>query len=421
MGASTAPEKQQRLLPTTRPQVAGYRFMRRRVEHGLVFGDIRMIHDPLGTRRRAMLFGVAAVAIIAAVMGLLAWLRPNADPGDAPILRSGDANLYVRVGETLHPVTNLTSARLIAGEPADPVRIGEANLAQRPRGVPVGLVTAPSHFAPADSADTSWSVCHSGDSVTVAAGEPARALAADRAVFTRAGGAEWLVTHEGRALLPPSDEPAGRVVRRGLGLDADTPVWEPPVEVLNALREMPQVALPSPLPEVVDTGEGVWLRTADRGVQEITPVQRDILADAGALVRRIERGELANYPDASPPIDVHLPTVAPAWVDPSNEAVCVNDSRGAASEPPPPTTGTTELSGGAVATHFAGLADGAVAVDTGHGYHIVSTHGLRHHVPDSGTLEVIGAQHMDTVAWEILSLLPEGDVIEREAALTATY
>ena len=34
-----------KLLPTTKTQVSGHRFMRRRVEHGIVFGDVRMIHD----------------------------------------------------------------------------------------------------------------------------------------------------------------------------------------------------------------------------------------------------------------------------------------------------------------------------------------------------------------------------------------
>ena len=56
-----------RLLPTTRAQVSGHRFMRRRVEHGLIFGDIRMIHDPLASRQRATIFSVVAVLLIAAV------------------------------------------------------------------------------------------------------------------------------------------------------------------------------------------------------------------------------------------------------------------------------------------------------------------------------------------------------------------
>ena len=148
-----------RLLPTTRSQVSGHRFMRRRVEHGLIYGDIRMIHDPLAARRRSAIFGMVAVALIAAGSGLFAWLRPNQDPGAAAILRANDGAMYVRVGEVVHPVTNLTSARLIAGSAEEPQRVGEERLTEMPRGVPLGIATAPAMFAPGDAVDAAWSAC----------------------------------------------------------------------------------------------------------------------------------------------------------------------------------------------------------------------------------------------------------------------
>ena len=46
---------------------------------------------------------------------------------------------------------------------------------------------------------------------------------------------------------------------------------------------------------------------------------------------------------------------------------------------------------------------------------------MRNPVPDEHTLEVIGAKRIEPVRWEILSLLPEGEPLERERALTATY
>ena len=71
------------LLPTTRAQVSGHRFLRRRVEHGLVLGDIRMIHDPLATRSRALLFGL--VEVQASVFNLtdLAYLDDVPRPDNA--------------------------------------------------------------------------------------------------------------------------------------------------------------------------------------------------------------------------------------------------------------------------------------------------------------------------------------------------
>ncbi|WP_288832342.1 type VII secretion protein EccB [uncultured Corynebacterium sp.] len=415
-----------RLLPTTRPQVSGHRFMRRRVEHGLLFGDIRMIHDPLAARRRALLFGAVAVALLMAGAALFAWLRPNPDPGDAAILRDPADNLYVRVDGTAHPVANLTSARLVAGAAEEPVRAGEEHLAGMPRGVPVGIANAPSLFAAADSADLAWSVCTTGagtpSSVTVSAVEPGQAprlLGSDRAVLAAADGGEWLVTESGRTRLPAPDSPAGRVVRRALGVDASTPRWQPPAPVLGALREHPPVQLPDPLPEVLRTEAGAWAIAPGGGVQSLSPTQADILGAAGAVLRDVPRDALAAYPDASPPIDLRLPGAAPDWVDPAEEGVCVGEDRGGATAAPE--QGAVRLSGGAAATHFAGLRDGAVAVDTGHGFHVVSIHGQRHEVESGATLEVIGAEHTEHVPWEILRLLPGGELLSREAALTAVY
>ncbi|WP_301206516.1 type VII secretion protein EccB, partial [Corynebacterium stationis] len=65
-----------KILPTTKAQVSGHKFLVRRMQHALVLGDISMIHDPLASRRRALIFGMVAVVLIALGSGLLAWLRP---------------------------------------------------------------------------------------------------------------------------------------------------------------------------------------------------------------------------------------------------------------------------------------------------------------------------------------------------------
>lgn len=415
-----------RLLPTTKTQVSGHRFMRRRVEHGLIFGDVRMIHDPLGSRRRALIFGLVAVALISGVMGLFAWMRPNPDPGDAPILRATDGNLYVRVDEAVHPVTNLTSARLIAGAPADPVRVGDEYLAAMERGVPVGIVTAPSMFAPGDGSDATditdvWSACTTGDAVVVRAGLAPAPLRETDAVLAVGDGREWVVTAAGRTLLPPPTTPEGRLLRRSLDIDAATPRWEPPAEVLDALRELPPYALPAPLPKVLRTEAGAWL-LADGGVQPITPLQERVLLDASAAAADVPRASLAQYPDADPPLELRLPTTAPDWIDPLEAAICAGpDGGGGATDAEEALAGAIALSGTSVATHFAGLTAGSVAVDSGHGYHVLAGNGLRHDAPDEATLEVIGAARRDEVAWPLLALLPEGEPLTRSAALTATY
>ena len=241
------PQTAQRLLPTTRSQVSGHRFMRRRVEHGLIYGDIRMIHDPLASRRRSAIFGLIAVVLIAGGCGLFAWLKPNPDPGSAAIMRAADGSLYVRVGEVVHPVTNLTSARLIAGSPDEPQRVGDERLTDYPRGVPLGLTTAPAMFAPEGSDDIAWSACSlidvsSTPTLSIHAGPVPQLLGERDAVLVSHGGDEWLVTQAGRAKLPPAADPAGRLIRRELGIDAATPRREMHGGVLGALRELPPVS-----------------------------------------------------------------------------------------------------------------------------------------------------------------------------------
>ena len=425
-----------RLLPTTKTQVSGHRFMRRRVEHGLIFGDVRMIHDPLGSRRRAMIFGIVAVLMISGIMGLFAWMRPNPDPGDAPILRASDGTLYVRVGDAVHPVTNLTSARLITGSSAEPVRVGDEHLASMSMGVPVGIVNAPSMFAPdvaaagaagttASNGDDPWSVCATEGTTIVRAGNAPTPLPVGEAVLADANESEWVIDAHGRAKLPPPTTPEGRIIRRAIGIDSSTPRWKPPAQLVAAVKELPPYGMPSPLPEVLRTNDGddgVWVRTDADTVLAVSAVEAQILLDSGASARDIGRAELAQYADADPADGPNLPDIVPKWVNPSEFAVCADAAGGGATlAPADATAGSVELSGDSVATHFAGLTAGSVAVDTGHGYQVVAGNGLRNPVPDAQTLEIIGVNRTVPVRWEIISLLPEGEPLERERALTATY
>ena len=152
-----------RPLPTTKAQVSGHKFLRRRVEHGLVLGDIRMIHDPLARRRKALLFGGVGVAFLAVGSGMLAWLQPSPQPGDAPIVRSEQGQLFVDVNDTYHPVFNLASARIIAGQAAEAQTIGDEHLQEALLGSPVGISEAPGYLAAAgETPQERWTACSAG-------------------------------------------------------------------------------------------------------------------------------------------------------------------------------------------------------------------------------------------------------------------
>ncbi|WP_257181046.1 type VII secretion protein EccB [Corynebacterium cystitidis] len=411
-------------LPTTKAQVSGHRFLRRRVEHGLLYGDIRMIHDPLTARRRAAILGVVAVVLIGAVAGLLAWLKPNAQPGDSPIVRASSGALFVRIDDSLHPVTNVTSARLIVGEPAEPASIGDGHLAESRLGVPVGIVAAPTVFAPEDAADVAWSACtDSGDSsVTVVAGPAPSALQDGEAVVATDGEREWLLTAQGRALLPQDSSPQARAVRRGLGVSPDTPRWQPPSEVLEAVRETAPITVPTPVPEVMHVEGEQWLLQPSGGVQKITAAQAHVLEGAGAEARKLTREELAAFADATEPTVLTLPEKVPTLLDPAAMTICATERGGVGVFPfGHMVPGAVELSGSSVATQFRGLSSGAIGVDTGHSFHVVSGAGVRHAVESPEVLSVVGASRVDEAPWAILRLLPEGPDLTQERASRATY
>jgi len=111
------------------------------------------------------------VVAVGAVM--LAVLRPQPVLGDAPIvLDRATGALYVRIGDTVHPVYNLASARLITGA-ADPRPVDGNALGRARRGPPLGIPGAPGVLgAPLPDAVT-WSLCEdSGGTVLMVGADP---------------------------------------------------------------------------------------------------------------------------------------------------------------------------------------------------------------------------------------------------------
>lgn len=421
-----------RPLPTTKAQVSGHKFLRRRVEHGLVLGDTRMIHDPLARRRKAMMFGGVGVAFLAVGSGLLAWLQPSPQPGDAPIVRSEQGQLFVDVNDTYHPVYNLASARIIAGKAADARTIGSEHLRKASLGTPVGISDAPGYLAaPGETPQRSWAACLAGrdeqpadnptsidgqqvakEEVIVVADPPQKGFGEKRAALAETDGTQWLLTAEGRVRLPDAQSREGRVIRRGIGIGGSTHVWPVPAELLNAFAEQPPLTFPDTLPDIMDTGQVQWART-DGGVAELTATQADMLVSFGARRLAAAPHEVGALADA--PLKFHLPTTTFEFVGPDKGWMCADSAGGGAmvSENP----GTVALAGEGIADRFGGLSAGGVGVDTGHGYHVVSSTGQRHAVDNRELLEALGTGIGAEVPWEIIRLLPEASRLNRDEAL----
>ncbi|MCZ9309367.1 type VII secretion protein EccB [Corynebacterium uberis] len=416
------------VAPTTRAQVTGHRFLVRRVHHGLVFGDIRMIHDPLARRRRALIFGLVATVLLSLGAGLFALVSPRAQPRDATILRASSGQLYVRVDDTVHAVNNLASARLIAGAPDKPAAVSDAALAGFHHGPTVGIVDAPGFSAPSLS-DAHWALC-SGPGADAQArtvvrfGQAPVALSESQGILARAHGTDMLITASGRAIMPAAHTPQGRALRRRLGITDATPLWTPPAAVLSAIVERPALSWPSPLPQVIDTEEESWI-AHDNAVRPITRLQRDLLADLGAPVRVRTPEEMSALPDLGGDYVVQLPAQELDFIDPAQSPPCAIDDGSTVGV----LDGTDGLSSGvelpesadgafhADAFHSPADAAGARAVDTGAGIHVIGADGVRHGLPHPEDRQVLGLSDPQPAPWPVISVLPQGTPLDREHAL----
>lgn len=217
--------------------------------HALVRGDARMLDDPL--RAQAVAYGAGCVlaTVAVAVCAVLALVRPGSVPGDAPILMARDTGaLYVRIDDTVHPVPNLASARLIVGTPAHPVVVDDAVIAKLRRGPLVGIPGAPAQIGrPLAVDELGWELCDVAEpaETVLVAGRAERETSALRAgqgllVSARAVGAPTYVLADGwRAQVDLRD--IGVV--RALHLEG-VPVQPVSQSLLDSVPEAPALRAP---------------------------------------------------------------------------------------------------------------------------------------------------------------------------------
>jgi type VII secretion protein EccB len=231
--------------PTTRLQVSGYRFLLRRMEHALVRGDVRMIDDPLRAQSLSFIAGCILAVIAIAGCAIVAFLRPAGALGSAPIVMTRESGaLYVRIGDTMHPVLNLASARLIAGNPVDPEVVSESAINGAKRGSLVGIPGAPAMIArPLNGDESGWTVCDDATTTTVIAGGIRGGLESGRSVLvtphTESAATTYLLYGGWRARV----DLRNHAVVRALRLDG---VAARPVSraMLDAIPEAPQITAP---------------------------------------------------------------------------------------------------------------------------------------------------------------------------------
>ncbi|NMN96241.1 type VII secretion protein EccB [Antrihabitans stalactiti] len=295
--------------PTTRLQVSGYRFLVRRMEHALVRRDVRMLHDPMRSQSRSLMVGAILASLGLAACAVLALLRPQDKLADNKIVVGKDSGaMFVIMGDTLHPVLNLASARLIVGSAAKPAIIKESELAKKPRGPLVGIPGAPSAL-PFDRSGSgrTWTVCDavgsdgSSDlSTSVLIGDPTLGehisdLGGGNAILVKNKDATYLVYDGKRAKVDVSGTtPDSTAVIAALALEGVTPRAISP-GLFNAIPEVPQIVPPKidaagskPSKEIAGQNIGAVIQSTRNektqyyvvlrdGVQAISSVTKDLI------------------------------------------------------------------------------------------------------------------------------------------------
>jgi type VII secretion protein EccB len=235
--------------PATRLQISGYRFLLRRVECALLGRDIGTVSQPLRAQSASLAVGCVLAAIVVAGCALLGLLRPQADLDRAQIVMGQQSGaLYVRVGDTWHPVLNLASARLIAATAANPRPVRESELSRTKRGPLLGIPGAPQFLGRPLSADESaWTLCDTDDTGATTAvvgpteGPSVRRVTSDHAVLVApaSGSPAYLLYHGQRAVVDLGDA----AVLRALRLEGRAPRLVSQ-SLLNAVPEAPPISAP---------------------------------------------------------------------------------------------------------------------------------------------------------------------------------
>ncbi|MUL64739.1 type VII secretion protein EccB [Mycobacterium sp. CBMA 234] len=285
----------------TRHQVSGWRFLMRRIASGVALHDTRMLVDPLRTQSRSVLVGGLVLVTGLAGCFVFSLIRPGGVAGTNVILADRDTSaLYVRVGDQLHPVLNLTSARLIAGRPDNPTTVPSAELDKFPRGSLIGIPGAPERMVPNTSRDADWTVC---DAVTgaevgvtliagplAAGGARAAALSAHDAVLVRndgtgsagVNGGSWLLWDGKRSAV----DIGNRAVTAALGLGANGTALPTPRPIAGGLFNTIPESAPLTAPAIANAGQP-------------TPYPMPAAAPVGAVITAITTGAGSDNADNS--------------------------------------------------------------------------------------------------------------------------
>ncbi|RFD27193.1 type VII secretion protein EccB1 [Mycobacterium uberis] len=452
---------------TTKVQVSGWRFLLRRVEHAIVRRDTRMFDDPLQFYSRSIALGiVVAVALLLGAI-LLAYFKPQGKLGTSTLFTDRATNqLYVLLSGQLHPVYNLTSARLALGNPANPAAVKSSELTKLPMGQTIGIPGAPYTTLVSEDSSSTWTMC---DTVTRAESESpsvqtsviARPLQIDptidplqpsEALLATYRAKTWLVNARGRHSIDLTD----RALTSAVGIPVSvkpTPLSE---GLFNALPDVGRWELP-PIP---DTGApnslglspdlvigSVFQIHTEKGPQYYVVLSDGIAqvnATTAAALRATQSHGLIAPPSLVPSVVVQIPERvydSPLPDEPLKMVVrgdqptlCWAWERRAGDQKPKRTvligrhlplptsamgTGIKQIRGTATVYIDGGKYIALQSPDPRYGesLYYVDPEGIRYGLADAEAAKALSLVSPQTAPWEIVRLLVEGPVLSRDAAL----
>jgi type VII secretion protein EccB len=335
-----------------------------------------MIHDPMRGQMRALMVGMVIAVLIAGAAGVLAFFKPVPNFGNSTIMLSkSNGAIFVRIGDRLHPVLNLASARLIAGKSDPPKQVDDKFLNTVPLGPTVGVVGGPASIhAGDDMAVSSWTVCDTTQTpkvtetigtfaveTTVLANNPVltddiRAATPAQMILTRTGDTTFLIYNGVRAPIDPTDPVLssalhleGADIREvSPGLLNAFPLVDPivPIRIEGVGNSAAYLGSDFRVGTIIKTadsrGEQLYVVLAD-GLQQISEATADIIrygdpqsptltapsSVSPALISDaplVHQLNVDHYPTASPEFVTTEPdrVVCMSWQRPNSAAVATN-------------------------------------------------------------------------------------------------
>ncbi len=439
-----------------REQVEAHSFLVGRILAAVLRTDPDAPDRPLRRTTVGLAAGIGIAILVMAVVlivtlftgrGSDAW---RSEPGTL-IVDEDSGNRYLLIDGRLRPVLNYASARLLVEGNPPVASVSAEDLAEFPKGAPIGIAGAPDTLPPATPSGQPWTVCAGvaeddpGLAVTVGPLPGVTDFRPDEAVLVSAGEQQYLAWNGTRLRITAAWVP------RALGLDPTAAVavdsaW------LNTVPAGPDLGSPpvthgGPGPDVAGrpttvgqlvlapdaVGDTTFVVAADGLVPVSLTVATLLGADPDVTLPpaiTITPAQLATQNVLAPPVwQAELPARPPSALDTSARVPCVRwESDTATLVSAPGMNGSVVDSGQSGVTRDGRVADlvdvmpgsGLIARTRpapgvpGAGVYLITEAGAKFPVAGGKAAEALGfsVDAAELVPAELLALLPTGPVLD---------